>query len=335
MPTVRTGGWLDTAIRTQLNLSNLTAERERQLLRICQTAKDKSVRQAALTDLWQSHSKLVIAIAARHRQANIELADLIGAGHLGLHAAIKRFDTDRFDSRLAAYAVGWIRWHVQDYIRRNATPIRLPATTGHRQLAQMAARLFADARKSCQRERVEATESELCERIGRRIGLAGDEVARSVRLISGGTVSLHASVTKAGMTQNLEETLAADDTSPEDDVILRLDQAKARKRIMALVREILRPREREIFLARCMSDPDEVVHLESLARRFGVTRERVCQIEAGAKRKIAAALAREGYTNVAAGVPPRLPATRARRRPAMPPQPIRKNSALELPAAAE
>jgi RNA polymerase sigma-32 factor len=183
----------------------------------------------------------------------------------------------------------------------------------------MAGRLFADARKSCHRERVDPTESELCERIGQRIGMAGDEVARSVRLISGGAVSLHSEVTAAGATQNLEDTIAADSASPEDDVILRLDHAKARKRIMVLVHEILGDRERAIFLARCMSDSDEVTHTESLATRFGITRERVCQLEASAKRKMATALAQEGYSDFASGVPIKLPPTRARRRrPALP-----------------
>ena len=318
----RTNGWLDTAIRAQLNWSNLSAERERQLLRVCQTDRDLEARQAALTDLWESHSKLVVAIASRYRQPNIELADLIGAGHLGLHAAIARFDSVRFQGRLATYAIGWIRWHIQDYIRRNAAPVRLPATTGHRQLAQMAGRLFADARKSCQREAVEATEAELCERIGRRIGLPGDEVARSIRLISSGTVSLHAQVTQAGTTRNLEDTIAADAASPEEDVILRLDHAKARKRIMALVQEVLGERERAVFLTRCMNDGDDVVRVETLARQFGVTRERVCQLEASAKRKIAMALAQEGYANFAAGTPITLPQTRASRRRTQPALPV-------------
>jgi len=310
----RSNGWLDTAIRAQLNWSNLSAERERQLLCVCQTDTDVRARQSALTDLWESHSKLVVAIASRYRQSNIELADLIGAGHLGLHAAIARFDPERFSSRLATYAIGWIRWHIQDYIRRNAAPVRLPATTGHRQLAQMAGRLFADARKSCQREAVEATEAELCERIGRRIGLPGDEVARSIRLISSGTVSLQAQIIQAGTTRNLEDTIAADGASPEEEVILRLDHAKARKRIMALVQEILGERERAVFLTRCMNDGDEVVHVETLAREFGVTRERVCQLEASAKRKIATALAQEGYANFVAGGRITLPQSRASRR---------------------
>jgi RNA polymerase sigma-32 factor len=315
MATEATNGSVESAIRAQLNWSNLSAERERELLQACRTA-DEEERRAAMTDLWESHSKLVIAVASRYRQPNIELVDLIGAGHLGLHTAITRFDAERYDGRLAAYAIGWIRWHIQDYIRRNVTAVRLPATTAHRQLAQMAGRLFADAHRTCQRERVEATEAELCERIGRRIGLDGDEVARSIRLISGGTVSLHTHVTESGTTQNLEETLVTDSASPEDDVILRLDQAKARKRIRSLVHEVLGEREREVFLARCMGDSDEVMHLETLARKFGVTRERVCQLEASAKRKIATALAREGYANPSGGVPISLPSTRARRRQA-------------------
>lgn len=307
------GGWLDTAIRTQLNWSSLTADRERQLLHNCQSADDAGVRQAALIELWESHSKLVVAIASRYRQSNIELADLIGAGHLGLHAAIARFDPDRFESRLATYAIGWIRWHIQDYVRRNAAPVRLPATTAHRQLAQMSGRLFAEARRSCQRESVEATDTELCERIGRRIGLAGDEVARSLELMSGGGVSFRAA-TNADATWSLEETLPSESATPEEDVILRLDHAKARRRIMTLVQEILGERERIVFLARCMGDGEEITHLETLARRFGVTRERICQLEASAKRKIATALAREGYSGAAAGEAMRLPPSRARRR---------------------
>lgn len=314
MTAARTSGWLDTAIRAQLNWSNLSAERERALLRVCQADPDERARQAALTDLWESHSKLVVAIASRYRQPNIEMADLIGAGHLGLYAAIARFDSDRFEGRLATYAIGWIRWHIQDYIRRNAAPVRLPATTAHRQLAQMAGRLFADARKSCQREQVEATEAELFARIGRRIGLAGDEVARSIRLINNGSVSLHAEVTIAGTTRNLEDVIAADEASPEEHVILRLDHAKARKRIMALVHEILGERERIVFLARCMNNGDDIVHLETLAKQFGVTRERVCQLEASGKRKIAMALAQEGYGDAVADGPITLPQTRARRR---------------------
>ena len=311
-----TSGWLDLAIRTQRNWISLGPERERQLLRIFQTSTDAKERQTALTALWESHSKLVVAIATRYRRRNIELVDLIGAGHLGLHTAIARFDAERFETRLATYAIGWIRSYIQDYIRRNAAPVRLPASAAHRQLARSARRLFADARRSCERENVDATEAELYARIGRRLGLDADEVASSLRLIHDGALRFEGEGTDATGAANLKETLASERDSPEDDVIHRLDQAKARKRIMQLVDQILGERERAVFLARCMRDDGEVVHLETLAQQFGVSRERVSQIEASAKRKIAMVLAQEGYGGPSVVAVFSMPAVRAQRRAA-------------------
>lgn len=315
--------WTDRAIRRQINLSNLTAERERHLLHVVHSGGNERSRQSALTELWESHSKLVVAIASRYRRLNVDLLDLVGAGHLGLHAAIGRFDPDRFSSRLSSYAIGWIRWYIQDYVRRNSGPVRLPGSNGHRRLVQLRGRLLAEARLNCQREQVEPTEFELCERIGRRIGLTGEEVARSMRLMHGGSLSLHADKPGESGTMNLQDMLADDAASPEDDVILRLDHAKARKRIVALVQEILGERERIVFLARCMNDSDDATHLDSLAEQFGVSRERVYQLEASAKRKIATALTQEGYGEFARdGASFRLPQVRAKRRVA--PQPPRK-----------
>jgi RNA polymerase sigma-32 factor len=329
-----TGRGAGRAIRDQLDWANLAAARERELLLTVQSTENEGDRQAALTELWESHSKLVVAIAGRYRQTGIEFLDLVGAGHLGLHAAIARFDPQRYDSRLSTYAIGWIRWHIQDYLRRNAAPVRLPASSAHRQLARMEARLFADARRSCERERVAPTEGELCERIGRRIGLSGDEVASSLQLIRGGSISLHGRQTPDGNeTAGLAETLADGNAASEDDVILRLDHAKARKRIISLAEEILGERERMVFLARCMTDSDDVVHLAALASQLGVSPERVYQLEASAKRKIATALAQEGYADVFQnGQPIRLPNVRARRR--RPPAPAQSARPLPLVSAA-
>lgn len=189
----------------------------------------------------------------------------------------------------------------------------------------MRGRLLAEARRSCQREQVEPTDSELYERIGRRISLPGDEVARSMRLMEGGMLSLHAESQGETGPARLEDTLADGAASPEDDVILRLDHAKARKRIVALSHEILGERERVVFLSRCMSDSDEVAHLDALAEQFGVSRERVYQLEASAKRKIATALTQEGYGDFArTGTSFRLPQVRARRRLAVTALPLRR-----------
>jgi RNA polymerase sigma-32 factor len=303
------GSLMREAVRRQMEFPSLTPDRERELLRSVRDGGTERERHGALTELWQSYSKLVVAIARRYRTAGIELTDLIGAGHLGLHAAINRFDPDKFDCRLSSYAVGWIRWYIQDYIKRNAAPVRMPESNAHRQLTQQRGCLLAEARRNCEREYVEPSLSELYTRIAYRVGLPLDEVARSMGLLHGHAVSLDNNVQWMEGSSVSSRFAEPESTSPEDDVILRLDHAKARIRIRKLAAEILGERERVVFLSRCMNENDEVAHLDSLARRFGISRERVYQLEASAKRKIGLALSREGYTSECS-----FPSTRASRR---------------------
>lgn len=292
-------GRADTpAIRSLLRRPNLTAERERDLLLTCRDSSDEKARQQAFSELWESHSKLVIAVARQFRRPDLELTDLVSAGHLGMHAAIEGFDLDRFDTRLSTYAVRWIRHYIQDYISRHAYPVRPPASVAHRQLFRTTGRLFADARRSCHREGIAASDSELCIRVGARVGLSGDEVAQCLSLARGDTLRFDAS--DAG-TRSVEDRLASQEASPEEATIRRLDHAKLRRRILALSLEILGARERKVFLARCMTDDDGTTHLDTLAAELGVTRERVHQLEASARRKIAVALGHEGLMDSAAG----------------------------------
>jgi RNA polymerase sigma-32 factor len=272
---------------------NLDEARERELLVRARSATPTADSRAAMTELWMSHGKLVAAIAAKYRRSDIGHDDLINAGHLGLHTAITRFDTSRFDTRLAAYATVWIRWHITDYIRRNSGPVRLPESKGHRQLAQAGPRLLTEARKACEREGVEPTDSELHTRIGRRIGLSADEVAHGLRLLQGARMSLHAEDDQDG-----HEISLRDDAAPTaDDIHERLDHDRLRVRIRVLANEVLGEREREVFLARTMVDTDHVPSLEAFAERFGVTITRIHQIEISARRKIAASLAASGYAD--------------------------------------
>jgi len=278
----------------RLDSPNLDEVRERELLVRVHTANSGAESQAALTELWMSHGKLVAAIAAKFRRSDIDHDDLINAGHLGLHTAIMRFDTSRFDTRLSAYASVWIRWYINDYIRRNSGPVRLPESKAHRQLAQSGARLMIEARKACEREGVEPSESELHERIGRRVGLTADEVARGMRLIQGARMSLHTQDDEEGV----EESLRDDAAPTEDDIHERMDHERLRLRILTLANEVLGLRERQIFLARSMADSDQIPSLEVFAGRFGVTIARVHQIEISARRKIAVSLAASGYADV-------------------------------------
>jgi RNA polymerase sigma-32 factor len=267
---------------------NLDEARERELLSRVRAPGPEG--RAALTELWMSHGKLVAAIAAKYRRSDIDHDDLINAGHLGLHTAIMRFDIDRFDTRLSAYASVWIRWFINDYIRRNSGPVRLPESKAHRQLSQSGARLLIEARKACEREGVHPTDSELHARIGQRIGLSADEVARGLRLIQGAQMSLHADDDGVGLPDEKLPTA--------DDIHERMDFDRLRLRIATLANEVLGERERQVFVARSMADSDEVPSLETFAEQFGVTISRVHQIEISARRKIAVSLAASGYADV-------------------------------------
>src|SRR3984885_8166780 len=196
----------------QFDSPNLGDARERELLLRARSTVSEADSRAAITELWMSHGKLVAAIAAKYRRSDIDHDDLINAGHLGLHTAIMRFDTDRFDTRLAAYATVWIRWYINDYIRRNSGPVRLPESKAHRQLAQSGPRLLIEARKACEREGVDPTDGELKERIGRRIGLTGDEVAQGLRLIQGARTNFDGSDEDEGAGSTL-----SDDDAPTAD----------------------------------------------------------------------------------------------------------------------
>jgi RNA polymerase sigma-32 factor len=313
--------------------------RERELLLRARSSVAGVDSRAAITELWMSHGKLVASIAAKYRRSDIDHDDLINAGHLGLHTAITRFDTDRFDTRLAAFASVWIRWYINDYIRRNSGPVRLPESKAHRQLAQSGPRLLIEARKACEREGIEPTESELHERIGNRVGLTADEVAHGMRLIQGARMSLHAQDDEDGYESSLRDHAAP----TADDLHERMDHERLRARIRVLANEVLGERERLIFLARSMTDSDDVPSLEAFAERFGVSTARVHQIEVSARRKIAVSLAASGYAEVTGDdVVAHLSQIRARRAAGRNPfdTPAARykaaaNEAFELPAVAD
>ena len=127
----------------RIETANLDEARERELLLRARSTEPGADSRAAVTELWMSHGKLVAAIAAKYRRSDIDHDELINAGHLGLHTAIMRFDTDRFDTRLSSYATVWIRWYINDFIRRNSGPVRLPESKAHRQQARAALRQLA------------------------------------------------------------------------------------------------------------------------------------------------------------------------------------------------
>jgi RNA polymerase sigma-32 factor len=260
-----TGSSDSLAVRSLLRRPTMTAERERGLLRSYRTSTDDMIRQTAFSELWQGHSKFVVAVARQYQRPDLSMADLVVAGQLGLHAAIERFDPDQSEIRLAEYALDWVNRSIQEYVERHAGNTDSAVPTPVQQLMRSATRLFDDARRACQREGSEPTDAELCARVGARVGLPAEEVAKWLPLARSNV------------------TLAQ-----------QMDPAALRRRMIALSEQILGARERIVFVARCLPDRRRVRRVESLASELGVTRERICELEGSARRKIAAALTRDG-----------------------------------------
>jgi RNA polymerase sigma-32 factor len=291
-------------------IQNLDETREQELFARLRSSGSAADHHSTLTELWMSHAKLVIAIATRCRRSEIDLGDLINAGHLGLYTAIMRFDAIRFKTRLSSYASIWILRCIKDYIRRNAGPLRLPESKAYRQLAQCGSRLIEEARKDCERNSVDPSNTAINQRIGWRIGLSTEDVAYGLRLINGARESLY---TYDEDGEN--ELYLPDESAPTaDGMDERMDHDRLRIRVRCLANEILGERERIVFLARSMAVSDAVPSLEEFAGRFEVSIARIHQIEGSARRKIASALNLAGYIECTdEGVRTRLSQVRARR----------------------
>lgn len=272
------------------DVPNLSEVDERKHLHRYQTSLDPTERQQAMEALWLSFGKLVVSIASGYRSVFAEVGDLIGVGFLGLHWAISHFDLQRAHVRLATYAIPRIRYEMQTYIRGALRPVAPPESNGHRQLIRNARRLLEDARKACQRDGVAAELSELARRIAARVALTAHEVESTLQLLS----NTHMSLSCANETQVAATGLAT--KSHENQVLFDLDCRRVKETIIALMGEILGQAERRVFEARCLAQ-DEPEKLAQIATRMGVSTERISQLEASAKRKIAIALAGKGIFN--------------------------------------
>jgi RNA polymerase sigma-32 factor len=230
--------------------------------------------------LVTSHLRLVAKIAMRYRGYGLPIADIISEGNLGLMQAVKRFEPER-GFRLATYAMWWIKASIQEYILRSWSLVKMGSSPAQR-------KLFFKLRRT--KAEISALEDgdlrpEHTAMIARKLGVQENEVVEMNRRL-GGDMSLNASV-HADEGGEIQDWLVDPASGPED-VYAGEEEARQRRQALAGAMEILTARERDIFEARFLSEPS--VRLEDLATRYGVSRERVRQIEVRAFEKIRAAV---------------------------------------------
>jgi RNA polymerase sigma-32 factor len=230
--------------------------------------------------LVTSHLRLVAKIAMRYRGYGLPIADIISEGNLGLMQAVKRFEPER-GFRLATYAMWWIKASIQEYILRSWSLVKMGSSAAQK-------KLFFKLRRT--KAEISALEDgdlrpEHTAMIARKLGVQENEVVEMNRRL-GGDTSLNALV-HADERGEIQDWLL-DPASVPEDVYAGEEEARPRRQALAGAMEDLTARERDIFEARFLSEPS--VRLEDIATRYGVSRERVRQIEVRAFEKIRAAV---------------------------------------------
>ncbi len=265
-------------ISTVMDAPILEREHEADLARRWREKADES----ALGELITAHIRLVVRIASKFRGYGLPVGDLIQEGNVGLLEAANRFDVER-QVRFSTYATWWILAAIQEYVVRNASIVRIGTTPAQKSLFFNLRRLRAQLTDNAR-----ATMSdEERERIGRELGVSSAAVARMEAHLSHPDRSLNASIS-GDDGDEMQDLLADDSPSPEDIVRERHDFA-ARAAWLREAMADLTPRERQVITRRFLKEGKST--LAEIGESFGVTKERIRQIEGKALAKLKTILA--------------------------------------------
>jgi RNA polymerase sigma-32 factor len=227
--------------------------------------------------LVTSHLRLVAKIAMGYRGYGLPISEVISEGNVGLMQAVKRFEPEK-GFRLATYAMWWIKAAIQEYILRSWSLVKMGTTANQK-------KLFFNLRKA--KSRISALEEgdmrpDQVATIAKRLGVGEQDVIDMNRRL-GGDVSLNAPIRNDGDTGEWQDWLV-DDRENQETTLTQSEELDNRRRALSDALSVLNDRERRIFEARRLAE--DPVTLEELADEFGVSRERVRQIEVRALEKV-------------------------------------------------
>jgi RNA polymerase sigma-32 factor len=227
--------------------------------------------------LVTSHLRLVAKIAMGYRGYGLPIGEVISEGNVGLMQAVKRFEPDK-GFRLATYAMWWIRASIQEYILRSWSLVKMGTTAAQK-------RLFFNLRKA--KSRLSALEEgdlkpDQVKSIATRLGVTEKDVIDMNRRLAGDS-SLNSPIRADSDSGEWQDWLV-DDRVDQESTLVESEELQNRRKALGQALDVLTDRERRIFEARRLSD--DPITLEELAGEFGVSRERVRQIEVRAFEKV-------------------------------------------------
>jgi RNA polymerase sigma-32 factor len=226
-----------------------------------------------------SHLRLAAKIAMGYRGYGLPQSEVISEANVGLMQAVKRFDPEK-GFRLATYAMWWIRASIQEYVLRSWSMVKLGTTSAQK-------KLFFNLRKA--KARIGALEDgdmrpENVAQIAHDLGVTEAEVISMNRRMSGGDASLNATVGAEGEGTMQWQDWLEDESADQAGDYAERDEMDTRRELLGEAMSVLNERERDILTQRRLSE--ETITLEDLSTQYGVSRERIRQIEVRAFEKL-------------------------------------------------
>ena len=274
MPNVTPEGNLARYLDEIRRFPMLSAEEEYTLAKDWRDQGDIEAAHKLVT----SHLRLVAKIAMGYRGYGLPMGELIAEGNLGMMHAVKRFEPEK-GFRLSTYAMWWIKASIQEYILRSWSLVKIGTTAAQKKLFFNLRRIKGEIKAIDEGD----LDPEQVTRIADELNVPETEVVSMNRRMAGGDHSLNAQVGTEEDSAEWQDWLV-DDRETQDVQFEEAEEYDARRKLLMEAMKDLNEREIEIIQARRLSDAPET--LEELSQRFGISRERVRQIESRAFEKL-------------------------------------------------
>jgi len=273
LPSVSAQGGLTRYLEEIRQFPMLEPQEEYMLAKSWREHDDREAAHRLVT----SHLRLVARIAMGYRGYGLPVGEVISEGNVGLMQAVKRFDPDK-GFRLATYAMWWIRAAIQEYILRSWSLVKMGTTAAQK-------KLFFNLRKI--KGQLKALEEgdlrpDQVKQIATRLGVTEEDVVSMNRRLAGDS-SLNAPVRNDAESGEWQDWLV-DETMDQETALAETEERDQRRGMLNDALKGLNERERRVFEARRLAD--EPLTLEELSAEFGVSRERIRQIEVRAFEKV-------------------------------------------------
>ncbi len=273
VPSIAAAGGLTRYLEEIRRFPMLEPQEEYMLAKRWQEHEDADAAQKLVT----SHLRLVARIAMGYRGYGLPIGEVVSEGNVGLMQAVKRFDPEK-GFRLATYAMWWIRAAIQEYILRSWSLVKMGTTASQKKL------FFNLRRLKGQMQALEDGDlrPDQVTKIATHLGVPEVDVVSMNRRL-GGDSSLNAPLRNDAEGGEWQDWLV-DDSASQESVLVDKEELEHRRNYLQSAMDSLNDRERRIFAARRLVD--DPMTLEELSEEFGVSRERIRQIEVRAFEKV-------------------------------------------------